>query len=234
MTMDLSPLLFRSDALGSFARTVARACEVRGAEVTLRELLFCLRDMPYRRPRDSASTESVLGEWRGTCSGKHAVVHELLRTVGLRPRLFLRAYPLDAADGLPPHLVEPFRGRGIWDVHTFVRCDLGRGVVAVDVTWPAALEDAGFAVTTRWDGRTDFVIAAPAGEDIEVPAGPDGARCKRERLSVVNSPEAAKAREAFIERLAGFSAHAVPPCTMEGGVESTLARLLLSPRGIIA
>jgi hypothetical protein len=73
--------------------------------------------------------------------------------------------------------------------------------------------------------RTDRLRDRRAGWDIEVPAGPDGARCKRERLSVMNSPEAAEAREAFIERLAGFAAHAVPPCGMEAGVESTIAHV---------
>jgi|GEM_PF-578910 len=230
MTIDFSPVSSRKDELGALYAAVAEGCAARGAPTTLRELLFCIRDMPYLRPGDSASVSSVLSEWRATCSGKHVVVHALLLAAGLRPRLMMRAYSLDAADGLPRALVEPYHGRGIFDVHNFIRCDLGRGEISIDVTWPARLRDAGFAIAADWDGSSDFAIAAPSGEDVEISCDGEGIEQKRALLKRINSPGAKAAREQFIEALARHAADLCPWTPMRETIRTTLDRTLRPTR----
>lgn len=223
LAFDFGALMARRDALGDFASAVDAACKAKGLDMGLDQLLFCLRDMPYQRPSSSSDVNAIITEWRGTCSGKHIAVHALLHEIGLKPTLMMRAYRVDEADTLPRALLDKFSGKGIWDVHNFVLCNLNGRQTAIDITWPLSLREAGFTTTAHWNGTQDFLIAAPAGKDQEISPTELGLTQKKELLSAVNNPDSMAIREAFIEALADYADKLAPPATMRETIDATIA-----------
>jgi len=53
-----------------------------GEELTLQRAFTLIRDMPYKRAT-SRRPESIIEEWLGTCSGKHYLLAEVLREMGM-------------------------------------------------------------------------------------------------------------------------------------------------------
>jgi len=51
------------------------------AEVTLEHAYYLVRDMPYSRA-SSREPETIISEWRGTCSGKHYLLKKLFAELG--------------------------------------------------------------------------------------------------------------------------------------------------------
>jgi hypothetical protein len=221
---DLTRLTQGEDALGEFVRLLEAACSARGMRMSLAYLLYCLRDMPYRRPSSSSDVNSILREWRGTCSGKHLLVQKIFSALGWRAQLIMRAYPIDAADTLPPSLLQTFAGRGIWDVHNFVEFQVGTECRRIDITWPLALAEQGFTTTAYWDGSTDFRLAAPTGEDLVISADAHGLKLKKQLLQQKNDAASLSAREDFIIALAQYSDRLAPLVGMQDTIDGTLDR----------
>jgi hypothetical protein len=124
-----------------------------------------VRDMPYRRASDRRP-ETILAEWRGTCSGKHYLLHALLAEMGFTSQIMActSAVPVDAgqvSEGLRP-LYEAANHRFV-DVHNYLLLDLGGGRrMIVDATWPLSARDLGMQV------NEDFIL----GQDQRLAAVP--------------------------------------------------------------
>lgn len=50
-------------------------------EIDLKKAFFLVRDMPYIRA-SSRDSETIIREWRGTCSGKHYLLKKLFAELG--------------------------------------------------------------------------------------------------------------------------------------------------------
>lgn len=223
-SVEVKCLAMRQDALGLFARSVDTICKQANIEMSLMHLLFCLRDMPYKRPSVSSNVNCIISEWRGTCSGKHITAFTLLKEIGLAPKLLMRPYSIDQTSMLPHEITRQFFGRGIYDVHNFISCKIDHRDINIDITWPANLNEAGFTTTLYWDGTQNFVVAAPLGQDIEITADDNGLAEKKELLQAANSAGSLAAREEFIEALAEYSDKWVPLVSMEQTINSTLEK----------
>lgn len=208
----------------AFVENVARACDTHGQPCGLREVLFCIRDIPYGRPAAPRDPLSVLADWKGTCSGKHLLASRVLSIMGADARLYCQPYRLDdALEVLPFDVVQSYVGQGIWDVHNFIEIGTAARPLKVDLTWSRKLADVGFPTTLAWDGVSSFRIAAPPGQMLLVDH-PAKLNDKKEALLLrLNSPVARRLRERYIEDLTAF---ATRHCSLRGreeGMEGTLA-----------
>ncbi len=107
-----------------------------------------VRDMPYLRASDRQS-ETLIREWRGTCSGKHYLLKDLYAEMGIPSRVMACTHvahidPESAAPQLR-RLLEGTNGRFV-DVHNFLILELPGGEMTVDATWPQSTAKYGFPV----------------------------------------------------------------------------------------
>lgn len=207
-----------------FMDAVASACDAHGQQCGLREILFCIRDIPYGRPAHPRDPFAVLANWKGTCSGKHLLASCVLDIMKANVRLFCQPYRLDDARGiLPLELVRPYVGHGIWDVHNFLEIETGARPLKVDLTWSRELAGFGFPTTLAWDGTSNFQIAAPPGRAFPV-NHPDELNERKEAFLLrLNSPAARILRERYIEDLTAFAIRHCRQRSREESVEGTLA-----------
>ena len=207
-----------------FVDDVASACHANGQSCGLREVLFCIRDIPYGRPTAPREPLAVLAEWKGTCSGKHLLASRVLGIMRVKTRLYYQPYRLDdACEDLPLDVVQPYVGHGIWDVHNFLEIDTAAGPLKVDLTWSRELAGFGFPTTLAWDGASHFRIAAPSGQALPVTHPAELNDTKEALLQRLNSPAARTLRERYIEDLAEFATCHCPLRAREDSMEGTLA-----------
>jgi hypothetical protein len=147
-----------------FARFAARAC--LPADASLRQIVNAVQAIPYGRP-GSRTAEGVIGEWKGTCSTKHALLAQVLRErwPELRPRLVYRVYRASRGSvleryGADAAAVVP--AGGLTDVHRYLVMTLAGREVIIDITFPAG---------QPWDGHRSMCLACGDGRDF--PAGDD-------------------------------------------------------------
>ncbi len=112
------------------------------------EVVFSLvRDMPYQRA-SSRNPEDVIGEWRGTCSGKHYLLRDLFEELGFETRILMCPHfftPQNTAY-FPVSLRRQTLAGSIPDIHTFLRVEIADGWIDVDATWPLSASNLGFPV----------------------------------------------------------------------------------------
>lgn len=216
-----------SDPIAQLLSDVEREARRRGSTRGLREVLFCLRDIPYGRPTTPRDPLAVLQEWKGTCSGKHLLAQRVLDRLGVASTLYCHPYRLDdALDVLPSAVVGSYAGRGVWDVHNYLVAHLSSGPARIDLTWSRDMADRGFTTTLDWDGRRHFRVAAGPGEAIAVESGTDLAEMKDGLLHQLNPPAARALREDFIETLSRFASAGAAPRGRAASVAATLDSLL--------
>ena len=127
-------------------------------EIIDAEKAFLLvRDMPYTRA-SSRDPDTIIGEWRGTCSGKHYLLKGLFAELGYSSRLIActTVAHIDPKDvrGKLRKLLEGSEGRFV-DVHNYLILELPAGEMIVDATWPLATKGMGTVVNERFVlGRT--------------------------------------------------------------------------------
>lgn len=208
----------------AFVDSVVRACAAHNQPCGLREVLFCIRDIPYGRAAAPRDPLSVLADWKGTCSGKHLLARRVLSTLGIDATLYCQSYRLDdALEALPFDVLQQYVGQGIWDVHNFIEIGTAAQPLKVDLTWSRELADVGFPTTLAWDGVTNFRIASPPGQALPINHPADLNDKKEALLLRLNSPVARTLRECYIEDLAAFASRHCPQRSREEGVEWTLA-----------
>lgn len=203
----LSPLRRNLDALPSYwaprIQLLSSEGSVEGTSLTLRTLLFALRDMPYERPSGGLNNAcECITQWRGTCSAKHLAVHELLNSLGFSPRLWLASYQIDfKAPYYSDQLRSHANGLTVYDIHNYITCEINDRSIIVDVTFPAALGAYGLPVTKSWSGDQDFVLCCAPAEVLEIRNIEQAEHIKREWLRALNSGKEAAVRENAILEL---------------------------------
>ncbi len=201
MYIDLECLKIRGGGWFDFAGAIEQACKNVGRAPDLMHILFSIRDIPYGRPTNN-TPEDVLREWRGTCSGKHLALHEIVTSLGYISRFYMaqcRVTP--QVDWIPRKVRKKIPEDGIWDVHNFLKIEVDHHEIIVDITWPESLKRDGFPVTSSWDGKENFNLAVDIEEYVEIPANQDGLNYKKQWLRELNPGVKAECREEFIEAL---------------------------------
>jgi len=209
----LAPLSWQLVSLPSYWRPflerLSSKCEEEEAVLSLRTLLFAIRDMPYVRPIGGKNgAQECIVQWRGTCSAKHFAAYELLDALALSPKLWLACYQLDFSK---PYYSESLRilaeNKRVYDVHNYLTCEIAGHTRVIDITFPAILGVHGLPVTGSWSGMEDFVLCCDPEETLCVKRIEDADREKRNWLSALNSDETQALRDQAICELMRIAMH---------------------------
>lgn len=176
------------------------------ADLDAAAVFALVRDMPYRRASDRRP-ETIIREWRGTCSGKHYLLKALFAGLGLPAHLIACTIRLDLPlDSLPAPLDEtlrPTNGRFV-DVHNYLIVTTPQGEMIVDATWPAGMQKLGLVVNERFVPGEDQQIAYQPDETWIVPDDVDAQAFKNDLLQAHFTAVELSARDAFIETLSAM------------------------------
>ena len=173
---------------------------IASAETVTAESAFALvRDMPYQRA-GSRRPESIIEEWRGTCSGKHYALDRIFREMGMNSRVIMctHRFTPDNTGYFPANLRALVVGKPVRDVHTYIRLETEKGWMVVDATWPTSAKPLGMPVNRAFNPGADMAIACDVINAFEVPAGRDPQDFKEQLISEFCG-ESGKVRDDFIE-----------------------------------
>ena len=176
-------------------------------EIDARTAFFLVRDMPYRRAT-SREPETIIDEWRGTCSGKHYLLKALFAELGYSSRLIVctTVTTLDRQQPEVLHdLIEQSNGRFV-DAHTYLILELPAGDMIVDATWPLSTREKGTVVNEDFVPGEDQEIAAQPLQTWVVPDDRDPKQFRDEILQATFSPQELAFREQYIELLSALIA----------------------------
>lgn len=182
------------------AEAVARGKLAPESELDPATAFRLVRDMPYQRAGDRRP-ETIIREWRGTCSGKHYLLKELFAELGLQARVMACTSEREiTAAMLPPPLHKTLQGaHGSYvDVHNYIILDLPEGEMIVDATWPVETAQAGMPVNERFVLGEDHRIAVEPIETWIVPEGKNPQDFKDQLLAAHFTPEQLEVRELYI------------------------------------
>lgn len=166
-----------------------------GARIALFERV---RDLPYCYPASRDPVE-VLTTGRGSCSGKHYLLGELFRCLGLPVRHMLCTHRFNESPlPFPEEMQAVLRRNEILDVHDYVQLSVDDRWIDVDVTWELGLREFGFPVTDEWDGKSSMLLTVIPEE--QIPVNGDPAKIKEEVLARL-TPRQRALRKQFLESL---------------------------------
>ena len=172
-------------------------------EIDAEKAYTLVRDMPYTRA-SSRDSETIIGEWRGTCSGKHYLLKKLFAELGYASRLIacttVTLIDPKAVRGKLRKLLEQSNGRFV-DVHNYLVLDTPSGEMLVDATWPIATRGMGTVVNERFVMGENHRIACEPLRTWVVPDDRDPQDFKDEILQGNFTPEELEHREQFIKAL---------------------------------
>lgn len=172
-------------------------------EIDAEKAFTLVRDMPYTRA-SSRDSETIIAEWRGTCSGKHYLLKKLFAELGYSSRLIActTVVHIDPKDvrGKLRTLLEQSNGRFV-DVHNYLILELPEGEMTVDATWPLATKGMGTVVNEHFVLGEDQRIACEPIKSWTVPKNGDSQEFKNKILQESFTPEELAHREEFIQTL---------------------------------
>ena len=197
------PLLpaFRSAA-------IARGLLERNTRIDAALAWALVRDMPYDRASDTR-VETLVDEWRGTCSGKHLLLARLLGELGHNSMFMTALHEFTPANSpwLPPELLAEVERSPVRDVHNFLMVESESGWFAVDVTWPVAARSLGLPANQAWTPGRNMIVAADIDEIYDVPDDADAMEFKagvlEDHVGAHGTPGRER-RERFIEALSAW------------------------------
>ena len=166
------------------------------------ERAFALvRDMPYRRA-SSRKPEAIIEEWQGTCSGKHYLLADVFRELGLESQVIMctHRFTEDNTGHFPPELRELVTQGPVPDVHTYLRVNTAQGWMTLDATWPANAGPLGMTVNRDFVPGQDMAIACDPIDTLPAPEGQDPQAFKEQVIRDFCG-ESSAARDQFIEGL---------------------------------
>ena len=177
------------------------------SEIDAERAFLLVRDMPYIRA-SSRQPETIIQEWRGTCSGKHYLLKQLFTELGYSSKLiacttFARIDPQSVPDKLR-ELLEQSNGRFV-DVHNYLILDTPQGEMVVDATWPMSTDGTGTVVNKSFHMGVDQQIACKPHQIWEVPENQDPQAFKEAILKENFTSEELSHREQFIFALGELS-----------------------------
>ncbi len=145
-----------------------------GESLSAERTFALVRDMPYRRA-SSRKPDAIVEEWRGTCSGKHYLLADIFRELGLESRVIMctHRFTPENTGHFPPELRELVAVSPVPDVHTYLRVNTAEGWMVVDATWPSSAGPLGMIVNREFTAGRDMTIACDPIETLPVPEGMD-------------------------------------------------------------
>ena len=172
-------------------------------EIDAEKSFQLVRDMPYTRA-SSRDPETIIEEWRGTCSGKHYLLKGLFAELGYSSRLIActTVAHIDPKDvrGKLRRLLEGSNGRFV-DVHNYLILETPEGEMIVDATWPIATKGMGTVVNERFVLGENHQIACEPLKTWDVPEDRDSQEFKNEILKDSFTPKELAHRDEFIQTL---------------------------------
>lgn len=167
-------------------------------KVTPASAFALVRDMPYQRA-SSRRPESIIEEWRGTCSGKHYALDRIFREMGMDSRVIMctHRFTPENTGHFPADLRALVAEEPAPDVHTYIRLETEQGWMTVDATWPNSVQSVGMPVNLAFNAGEDMVIACDVIDAFEVPAGREPQDFK-EHLLAEFCGESGQVRDDFI------------------------------------
>jgi hypothetical protein len=186
------------------AEAMRRGLVDPAAEIDAERAFYLVRDMPYQRASDR-HPETILTEWRGTCSGKHYLLQALFAEFGIPSRIMActSSTPVDP-DRVPEDLKPLYEAanRRFVDVHNYLLVDLpDNEQMIVDATWPLSARKSGFTVNEEFILGQDHQLAAEPLETWPIPEGRDPQEFKDELLREHFTPAELEFREEVIRAL---------------------------------
>jgi len=160
-----------------------------------------VRDIPYCYPA-SRNPSEVLERGAGSCSGKHYLLGELYRLLGVPVRHMICTHRFNESPLVfPAPMQEMLRKNEIVDLHDYVQIAIDDEWIDIDATWQRGLREFGFPVNEDWDGRRSMPLSV-VSEDVAV-AERDPERLKEELLSKL-TPRQRTLRKQFLEALSSW------------------------------
>jgi len=176
--------------------------------IGLPEAFALVRDMPYQRASDRRP-ETLIAEWRGTCSGKHYLLRDLFAELGYPSRVMARTStePL-SADKIPTGLRDLWSAAGerFVDVHNYLFLEVPDGEMIVDATWPLGSGKYGLTVNPAFVLGQDQQLACTPIQHWPIPEGQDPQAFKEQLLRQHFTPAELEFRDAFILALGAWMA----------------------------
>ena len=173
-----------------------------GDEGLTAEWAFALvRDMPYRRA-SSRRPEAIVEQWQGTCSGKHYLLADVLRDLGLETQVIMctHQFTYENTGHFPDELRALVAQGPVPDVHTYLRVNTAGSWRVVDATWPSSAGPLGMAVNREFSPGRDMTVACDPIATLPVPEGRDPQEFK-EQVIAEFCGESSRVRDEFIEGL---------------------------------
>ena len=173
-------------------------------EIDIKKAFFLVRDMPYTRA-SSRDSETIIHEWRGTCSGKHYLLKKLFAELGYQSKLIacttVNHIDPKSVSGKLRKLLEQSSGRFV-DVHNYLILELpDGGEMIVDATWPLATKEMGLVVNEDFVLGVNHQIATKPIKTWVVPEEGDSQEFKDMILKESFTPEELAHRDEFIKEL---------------------------------
>jgi len=177
-----------------------RGLKEPGKKVDLAEAFRLVRDMAYQRASDR-QPETLIKEWRGTCSGKHYLLKALAAEMGYRSQV-MACTSIQPIEANLIHtdlrdLWEKAEGRFV-DVHNYLLLNTPQGEMIVDATWPLGYKKFGFIVNEDFILGQNQQIASPPQQTWVVPEDGNPQSFKEELLRNHFTTAELEFREAFI------------------------------------
>ena len=164
------------------------------------EAFSLVRDMPYQRASDRRP-ETLIAEWRGTCSGKHYLLRDLFAELGYPSHVMACTSVQElTADQVPTELHDLWSaadGRFV-DVHNYLVLELPASDMIVDATWPLASAKYGLTVNPAFVLGQDQNLACIPLQHWPIPANQDPQAFKENLLRQRFTPAELEFRDAFI------------------------------------
>lgn len=176
-------------------------------EIDAEKAFTLVRDMPYIRA-SSRDSETIIQEWRGTCSGKHYLLKKLFAELGYSSRL-IACTTVNLIDpmkvrGKLRKLLQQSNGRFV-DVHNYLVLELPDKEMIVDATWPLDTKGSGTVVNEHFVLGENQQIACKPLKIWVVPDDRNAQDFKDEILKDSFTPEELAHREEFIKTLGEMS-----------------------------
>ena len=165
------------------AESLRRGLVQPGQSVDAETAFSLVRDMPYQRASTRAP-ESVIQEWRGTCSGKHYLLDQIFREEGMESRVIMCTHRFtdETTANYPAELRKIVANGPVPDVHIYIRLNTKAGWMTVDATWPSKAAPLGMVVNNDFQPGEDMTLACDPIETYEIPEGRDPQGFKEELI----------------------------------------------------
>lgn len=178
-------------------------------EIGVEKAFLLVRDMPYIRA-SSRDNETIIAEWRGTCSGKHYLLQGLFAELGYSSHV-IACTTITHVDpkkvfGKLRRLLKQSDGRLV-DVHNYLVLELPEGEMIVDATWPISNKGMGVVVNEQFVlGKNQKIAVEPLNSWV-VPDDRDPQEFKNEILKGSFTPEELEHRDEFLMTLSKITSN---------------------------